>query len=184
MLHQPNTAKENPEMNVFKHIKRYKINSIFVKNFFAAFCVVLIPILIINVLTFSFYHSKSLDKNKEFAKNELLFVQENVDRLFKWIDSNSDYMVNDIYINSFLQNGINQESIQQSVLIGNVVQSQLQRIKLSDPCIESVHLFSSKTNYVLSTDGTGEVDMFYDDSVKENILQNPNIDEISVFYNF
>ncbi len=170
-------------MNFFKNIKRYKINSLFVKNFFAAFCVVLIPILIINVLIFRFYQSKSLNENKEFAKNELLFVQENVDRIFRLIDSNSDYMINDIYINSFLQSGVNLSNIQENVLISNVVQSQLQRIKLSDPCIESVHLYSAKTNYLLSTDGSGELEMFYDSSVKENILQNPNMAKISIFQN-
>lgn len=170
-------------MNFLKHIKQYKINSIFVKNFFAAFCVVLIPIFIINILMFNFYHSKALKENQEFANNELTFVKENVDRIFKWVDSNCDYMVNDIYINSFLQHGIKHSDLHENALIANVVQNQMQRIKLFDPCIESIHLYAINPNLIISTEGAGTPDMFYDQTVKEAISSGTALNDITVFYN-
>lgn len=169
-------------MQFLKYIKQYKINSIFVKNFIASFFVMIIPILIINVLVFNFYYEKASKENSELATSELRFVQENIDRIFKWTTLNSDYMVNDIYVASFLYDNYNRKDSAFVSVMSSVLKNQLDKIKIAEENIESVYLYSKKSKYFISTGGSGYLDTFYDQTVIKNI-NSDEFNKINFVYN-
>lgn len=149
-------------MKYWPYIKKYKINSIFVKNFFLSLSILLIPIVAANGVVINYYTKHNTMMTEEKARSEMKNVVDSMDQILKWVDVHGDYMVNDWYFMSFLLGTEEIGGSQNDALTGGLINNQLNKIKLGESVIDSVHLYSYPLQYVISNSGGGEIDKFYD----------------------
>lgn len=152
-------------MKFIRFVKKYRINSVFVRNFIISFLIILIPMLIINLLVFGFYNNR----NEEHAKRELNSLCDNIDNTFEWIYSNRDYMTNDMYVTLFLHDAYDNEN---TFTMTNIIKGNIDKVRLGSSCIDEVYLYSYKNGYVMSSVGSGYIDTFKKHRIDENIDKN------------
>ncbi len=153
---------KNALFNATSLIRKYRWNSIFFQYLRQIFCIIMLPFLIISIVIFA-NHTRSANREilanyqnsvskTSAALNNVLKDVENHYLMFSASPYISVYINSDDYQISTTSQGFNYQRMNEL----------MNYCKLSSLYIDSIHVYSTKSNYVFSSRNSNPYDSFYD----------------------
>ncbi len=155
---------------IWKYIKEYRLNSIFVKNFVLILLIVMLPLSIITMFIYSYFNRVMEDELKNVNKASLVKVRDTTDMIIRECNNIGLRVISDTNTLLYM---LSSESISDEVILPNPVdylKYMIQSFTLTNDYIDSIYIFSRKKNYVISNRSSADLDYFFDRSWYETYM--------------
>ncbi len=144
---------------IWQYIKNYRFNSIFVKNFRLLLLLLVFPLAIITAIAYYSYSNIS-EKEISYANTTSLSrVKDIMDMIMRDTNKQSIWIASDNDVSFFM----NSSSIDDRTFYNpKNIHDLITMFALTYDYLDSIHVYSEKSDNVLSLRGSGEIKDFYD----------------------
>lgn len=149
---------------IWESIKKYRLNSVFVKNFVLIMLLVIMPLSFISIFIYRYFNGVTEDEIKSINKASLIKVKDTIDTIIKECDNICLRIITDNYARLYILSSEN--SLEESILPNPVdyLNYMTRSFTLTNDYIDSIYIFSENKKYVISNRGSAYLPYFFDNS--------------------
>ncbi|AEE97814.1 sensor histidine kinase [Mahella australiensis] len=159
---------------IWRYIKNYKFNSIFVKNFILVLLLIILPLVGLSIGVYGYYNNLMQGEMRELNANALSKVRDMVDVMIRETDKQSLNIASDQDVQWFLMFPMDYASADDIYNKTQAVNRNINMVVNSSDYIDSIYIYSERNDFVLSTRGNGTLSDFYDKSWHTSYTTNKN----------
>lgn len=146
--------------NPWRYIKNYKFKSLFLNNFLLILLIILVPIWCFCICVFYYFQYANTKDINRFVYDDLIRVQETIDTVELNVQTLGTSLATESFIGNIVKTQYGErisfeEAMELRMLIKNV-------FLMSNEYIQSIYIYSSCNDYVVSMDSATKSSMFYD----------------------
>jgi len=160
------------KVGIWKSIRKYKLNSVFVKNFVFILLLIMLPLSVITLFIYRYFNEITEEEIKNMHQASLIKVKDTTDMIINECNTISLRIITD---NNTLLYMLSSETLSNEVVYPNPVDFLNYLIKtftLTSDYIDSIYMYSENKDYVISNHGSASLSSFYDNSWHKSYLGN------------
>ncbi|NJD03739.1 MAG: hypothetical protein FIA99_14345 [Ruminiclostridium sp.] len=156
------------KQGIWYYIKNYRFNSLLIKNFLLILLLIILPIAITSLIIYKNMYAVVEEEISTININSLNRVKDVTDAIFQDLDRIATEISIIPEVNSFLRSS---EELYDSEEAYKKIHDYLNTFALIYSYIDSINVFSTKNNYVISNISSGYIDNFRDRSLYDIYMQ-------------
>lgn len=152
------------DAGIWESIKKYRLNSIFVKNLVLILLLVMLPLSVISVFIYRYFNGVMEDEIENINKASLEKVKDTTDMIIKECNNIGLRIITDN--NTLLYMLSSENSVKNSILSNPVdyLNYMIKSFILTSDYIDSIYIYSENRKYVISNHGSASLPYFFDNS--------------------